>query len=180
MIDLTPIDIRSKQGDFPRALRGYQPEQVDDFLALAADRLEEVTLELMRMQERLEHQANELKGHREREHALTSALVSAQELREEVLRQAAREADLIRKEGRLEVDQLRAAALQGVEEEQQIARQLRARREQMVRSFRSFLERELAELTVMEQSAGHVEPSWSVPEPPRPLDWTMAADEGES
>ncbi len=32
MIDLTPLDVRKKRGDFRRGLRGYDPEEVDHFL----------------------------------------------------------------------------------------------------------------------------------------------------
>ena len=40
MIDLTPLEVRKKKGDFRRGLRGYDPPQVDDFLDIVADRLE--------------------------------------------------------------------------------------------------------------------------------------------
>ncbi len=42
MIDLTPLDVRKKKGDFRRVVRGYDPELVDDFLDMVAERLEEV------------------------------------------------------------------------------------------------------------------------------------------
>ena len=41
MIDLTPLDVRNKRGDFKKKLGGgYDPAEVDVFLELAADRLE--------------------------------------------------------------------------------------------------------------------------------------------
>jgi DivIVA domain-containing protein len=40
MIDLTPLEVRQKKGDFRRAVRGYDPELVNDFLDLVADRRE--------------------------------------------------------------------------------------------------------------------------------------------
>ncbi|MFH1765104.1 MAG: DivIVA domain-containing protein, partial [Gemmatimonadota bacterium] len=36
MIDLTPLDVRKKRGDFRRILRGYDPEEVDTFMDLVA------------------------------------------------------------------------------------------------------------------------------------------------
>ena len=42
MIDLTPLDVRKKKGDFRRAVRGYDTELVDDFLDMVAERLEEL------------------------------------------------------------------------------------------------------------------------------------------
>ena len=38
MIDLTPLDVRKKKADFRRGLRGYDIEEVDAFLDLAAER----------------------------------------------------------------------------------------------------------------------------------------------
>ena len=34
MIDLTPLDVRNKRGDFKKLLRGYDPQEVDVFLEL--------------------------------------------------------------------------------------------------------------------------------------------------
>ncbi len=40
MIDLTPLDVRKKRGDFGKGLRGYDPQEVDAFLELVAERME--------------------------------------------------------------------------------------------------------------------------------------------
>ena len=42
MIDLTPLDVRKKRGDFRRGMRGYDTQEVDAFLEVVADRLEEL------------------------------------------------------------------------------------------------------------------------------------------
>lgn len=154
MIDLTPIDIRKKKGDFPRAVRGYRVEDVDLFLDLAADRLEEVVNALMRLEERTRQLEEQVRLFREREQALTDALVSAQEMRDEVRRQASKEADLLRREAEAEAERIRAAALRTIEKEEDVLRRLRARRAQFLHTYRTFLERELAELSVMAESVG--------------------------
>lgn len=154
MIDLTPIDVRKKKGDFPRSLRGYDPADVDLFLDLAADRLEEVVNEALRLEERVRYLDGQLRHYREREQALTEALVSAQELREDARRQAAKEAELIRREAETEAERIRSAAARALEQEEDVLRRLRARRAQLLQTFRSFLERELRELEVMERTGG--------------------------
>ena len=96
MIDLTPLDVRKKKGDFRRALRGYEPALVDDFLDIVADRLEELVREHASLTERvsrLEHQVSE---YRDRERALTDALVTAQAMREEITERTTREAAAVR------------------------------------------------------------------------------------
>ena len=49
MIDLTPLDVRKKKGDFRKGLRGYEMEEVDGFLARVrelAERHPDTTLEV--------------------------------------------------------------------------------------------------------------------------------------
>ena len=36
MIDLTPLEVRKKKGDFRRSMRGYEQQAVDDFIDLVA------------------------------------------------------------------------------------------------------------------------------------------------
>ena len=161
MIDLTPIDIRKKKGDFSRSFRGYSTTDVDLFLDLVADRLEEVINESRRLEERVAQLEAQMQEYRQREAALTEAVVTAQELREGVKRQAAKEAELLRREAEVEAERIRAAALRAREQEEEMLRRLRARRMQLLRTFRTFLERELAELAVAAQEleAGETEPA---------------------
>lgn len=176
MIDLTPLEVRKKKGDFRRAIRGYDPELVDDFLDLVADRLEQLVRENMTLQERVVRQDEQVRDYRDRERALTEALVSAQEMREEVRRQAVQEAELakrtavqqaeqLRASAEAEVRQLRSTAQQQASEElaslrqerqreEQVVRELRARREEFLGSYRALLEQELEELGVIARAAG--------------------------
>jgi len=148
MIDLTPLDVRKKKGDFRRVVRGYDPGQVDDFLDLIAERLEELVRRNMELTERSTQLERHVAENREREKALTEALVTAQEFREDLQRQAAREAELLRREAEAEAERIRNAAVQEREGYAAELRRLRARREQFLRSYRAFLERELAEIAV--------------------------------
>lgn len=176
MIDLTPLEVRKKKGDFRRAMRGYDTELVDDFLDLVADRLEQLVRENLTLQERVSRQDEQVKDYRDRERALTEALVSAQEMREEVRRQALQEAELakrtavqqaeqLRASAEAEVRQLRSTAQQQASEElaslreerqreEQVVRELRARREEFLGSYRALLEQELEELGVIARAAG--------------------------
>ncbi len=152
MIDLTPLEVRKKKGDFKRSMRGYDAELVDDFLDLVADRLEELVRENLGHIERLARLEQQVKDFREREKALTDALVTAQEYREESHRQAARDADLLRREAEAAAEDILARAHTAREKEEEALRRVRARRGHLIQSFRVFLERELAELSVQEDS----------------------------
>jgi DivIVA domain-containing protein len=94
MIDLTPLEVRKKKGDFRRALRGYESALVDDFLDLVADRIEQLLRDNAALTERLTGLDRRNAEYRDRERALTDALVTAQEMREEIRAQTEREAEL--------------------------------------------------------------------------------------
>ncbi len=162
MIEITPLDIRKKRGDFGRTLRGYDPEEVDTFLELVAERLEEVVKELSSLREEaagLRDRVSEVEG---RERAVQEALVMAQELREEIRSHAHREADLIRREAEEEVERIRARTGTLLEERREALSEADRNRAKALRDFRAFLERELEAVKVEESRPL---PAWDDPAP---------------
>lgn len=161
MIDLTPLDVRKKRGDFRRVLRGYDPEEVDTFMELVAERFEELVranLSLTERTERLERQVGAMEG---RERAVQDALVSAQKLREEVSDQSRRDADVLREHASRTIALMRAEAESEiarrlteaeelVRERQRALEDLERSRLKFLRSFRGLLERELDAVEVEE------------------------------
>jgi cell division initiation protein len=150
MIDLTPLDVRKKRGDFRKLMRGYDPSEVDTFLDLVAERLEELVKENLTLRERsdrLQEQVTQLSG---RENAVQDALVTAQELRSEIRAQAQREADLLRREAEAEGRRLLAEADQEAEARRSSLVSLERRRQRFLGAFRQLLERELDTLAVEE------------------------------
>ena len=95
MIDLTPLDVRNKRGDFKKLMRGYDPQAVDVFLEIAAERLEELVRENIVLRERAESLERQVGAQTGREQAVQEALVTAQEIRADVLAQAQRDADSV-------------------------------------------------------------------------------------
>lgn len=171
MIDLTPLDVRKKKGDFRRAVRGYDAELVDDFLDMVAERLEELVKQNVALTERTEHLQDQVASFREREKALNEALVTAQQLRSEAQAQADREADLVRREAQGQAERI---IEEGQRSYRELARQiesLQARKGQFIRAFRTLLERYLSDLEVDEargsEAASNTRPS---PPPVEPLD----------
>jgi DivIVA domain-containing protein len=114
MIDLTPLEVRKKKSDFRRVMRGYDPASVDDFLDLVADRLDELVRENAALSERTTRQEQQVTEFRERERALTEALVTAQEMREEIRRQTTREAEESKQATEQETAQLRERTVEEV------------------------------------------------------------------
>lgn len=151
MIDLTPLDVRKKKGDFSRALRGYDPAVVDGFLDLVAERMEELVRENLALRERSGALADTVAGFREREQAMNEALVSAQQLREELRSQASRDSELLLREARGEAEQIRAAAQREAAEAAEARRRVEGQRLRFLRSFRAFVERQLGEIEMEEE-----------------------------
>jgi DivIVA domain-containing protein len=162
MIDLTPLDVRKKAGDFKKAMRGYDPQEVDVFLELVAERLEMLVRENIALKERaeaLQHQVTSWSG---REKAVQEALVTAQELRTEMKTQAQRQAEFVLTEAQAEARrvlgeadaEVRARyrdAERKLEQARDALEEMERRRLRFLKSFRQLLEREM---DVVEVEAG--------------------------
>lgn len=150
MIDLSPLDVRKKKDDFARSLRGYDADQVDSFLDVVADRLEQLVRDERGLRERVGTLEEELERFREREKALNDALLAAQELREEARTQAEREAELRIKEAESRAEKIVDSAREEAREAQRRLDDLKRRRDAFLRSFRGTLERFLDEIDAEE------------------------------
>ncbi|GMR13716.1 MAG: hypothetical protein BMS9Abin29_1930 [Gemmatimonadota bacterium] len=150
MIDLTPLDVRNKRGDFAKTLRGYDAEEVDSFLELVSERMEELVKEILQLSERAERLTEQVSTQTDREKAVQEALVTAQALREDVKQQALREAEFTRREAKSAADQMVAEANRVMDERKQSIRGLERHRLRFLKSFRTLLERELDTVEVEE------------------------------
>ena len=150
MIDLTPLDVRKKRGDFKKSMRGYEPQEVDIFIDLVAERMEELVKETIWLRERAERLQAQVDAQSSRERAVQDALVTAQELREEMREQSRREAEVARREAEVEVRKVLAEADRRVEERRAALEELERKRARFLRAFRVLLERELDVVMVEE------------------------------
>ena len=149
---LTPLDVR--RYDFGRVtLRGYDPARVEQFREQVADELERLTRNAVDLESKARGFHEQLRAFRERDKALNDALVSAQQLRNEIRESAEREAALI-------VREARAAGEADAEAARAEVRKLQGRLEELDRSRRAHLaqlrqmaERQLAEVTAAEQES---------------------------
>jgi DivIVA domain-containing protein len=149
---LTPLDVR--RYEFGKALRGYDPERVDQFREQVAEELER----LSRVNQDLDAKARgfheQLRAFRERDKAINEALVSAQQLRGDIRDQADKEAQLILREARAEADRMIEDARAEIRRMgDELAVLDRARRAYLAQ-MRVLVERQLSELMAAEQSPG--------------------------
>jgi DivIVA domain-containing protein len=150
MIDLTPLDVRKKRGDFRKVVRGYDPAAVDDFLETVAGRMEELVREQNAMAARVDSMTDAIAAYRDRERAMNEALVSAQQLREDVREQAAREADLVLREARAEAERIVGEARRQATAAAEALRRMQGQRVRFLRLFRTLVERQLQEIEAEE------------------------------
>lgn len=161
MIDLTPLDVRNKRGDFKKLLRGYDTQEVDTFLELVAERLEMLVRENIQLRERSESLQLQVASQSGREKAVQEALVTAQELRSEMRSHSERQADLILSEAQAEARRQLAEAEAEIrtrfrdverrmEQAQDALAEMERRRGRFLKSFRQLLEREMDVVEVEE------------------------------
>lgn len=115
---------------FDKSLRGYNLDQVDDFLDRVAEQLaanEKKFAELEQSNEELRAKllefARKLESYRNDEDALKSALLNAQRMGENVIREARQKADAIEREARIRSEDIvRVGAEKIKEQEIELAR----------------------------------------------------------
>jgi len=138
---ITPLDIQNKE--FERTFRGYDIEDVDEFLDRIAKDLEQLIRENNDYKEQIELLQEKNKTYHKMEETMHNAIVVAQETAEEVKQNAKREADLIKKDAEREAKQileearLRAGRVLGEHEE------LLKRARVFKMRFKAFLETQL-------------------------------------
>lgn len=95
---LTPLDIQNKE--FRRSFRGYNEEEVDEFLDQLAQDYEWLYLENQRLKEKLEDIKAGVARYQEMEQTIKDTLVMAQKNAEELRENTKREAEILLNEAR--------------------------------------------------------------------------------
>ncbi len=107
---ITPMDI--EQQEFAKSFRGYNEEEVDDFLDKIVKDYEELINENVRLNEEIERMQEKLKEFSEIEETLRSALLNAQKSAEEMKGRVESEAKIIIEKAELEAKSLKQQVFQ--------------------------------------------------------------------
>jgi cell division initiation protein len=97
---LTPLDIHNKE--FSKGFRGYDEDEVDEFLDRVVKDYEDLIKENMALKQKIEELTGKLEHYTKIEETLHSAIIVAQQTAQEVKENALGEAELIRKEAEQE------------------------------------------------------------------------------
>lgn len=139
---LTPLDIHHKE--FRNSLRGYSPEEVDDFLDEVADEFERLFKENIDLSEKLEAASDRVRAYSDMERTLQNTMVAAQTSAEDIRARAETEASRLVADAESKAQEMVSAALG--EKQRSIGEhaRLRAAEQEFRTGFREMLEGYLA------------------------------------
>ncbi len=123
---LTPLDIENKR--FTKTIKGYNVEEVDDFLDQLTLEYEKLYKENNEFKEKLEQSKRDLEHYRNVEHTLQNTLVMAQTTAEDIKSTAQKQADQIIRDAQSEAKR----AVEGITKEEF---EIRRRTEELKRQF---------------------------------------------
>lgn len=138
---VTPLDIRQQQ--FSRHFRGLDPAEVDTFLELVAGELEEVIKENARLREALAKKDQDMQRMRGGEDDLKKALMAIQQIKEDWIGRAEKQAELVLTEAELKAKQILMDAERKLGSIQDDVQGLKRQRRQLVFQIRGLLEQHL-------------------------------------
>ncbi len=101
---ITPLDIQQKQ--FSTKFRGFDMEEVDSFLELIREEMEELLRENANLREEARRFERQLKEYKTIETTLKDTLVNTQQMVEEYKTTAQKDAELIKKEAELKAEEI--------------------------------------------------------------------------
>ncbi len=138
---ITPIDIHNKE--FKRSFRGYNEDEIDDFLDRIGNDYEKLYRENRQFQETIDHLEKELARFQRLENTLHETLVVAQKTAEEVKLNAQREKENITAAAQLEAEKMINEASVRVNEMNMAYQQLEQRKQTFSTKLRTMLLTEL-------------------------------------
>jgi cell division initiation protein len=145
MARLTPLEIQKHE--FTRKWKGYDPVEVENFLALVADEMEELARANSDFETRVRILQEENSEHRERERILKETLLAAQRASEDIRASAQKQAELIVQEAQDSSERLTHNALQRSAEIEKAIHELKIQRanfrlqlQKMLELFQTVLE----------------------------------------
>jgi cell division initiation protein len=101
---ITPLDIQQKQ--FPVKFRGFDEEEVDSFLELVREEMEELLRDNASLREEAKKLEKHVKEYKNMESTLRETLVATQQMVEEYKNNAQKSAELITRDAELKAEQI--------------------------------------------------------------------------
>ncbi|HEY5548869.1 MAG TPA: DivIVA domain-containing protein [Coriobacteriia bacterium] len=142
---LTPLDIHHKE--FRNSLRGYSPEEVDDFLDEVAEEFERLFKENIDLSEKLEEASARVRAYADMERTLQNTMVAAQTSADDIRSRADAEAARLVADAESKSQEIVSAALGEKQRSLGEHARLKASEEEFRARFRTMLEDYLATIS---------------------------------
>ncbi len=157
---LTPIQIRKQE--FSKKVRGFDPEEVDAFLATAAADFEELLRENMELRAQKSAIMEELQNYKKLEDSLRSLVDQAERTAAESSESLKKTADIVKREAQMTADQILKEARQEMERAKVRLAEVKNLRETIVKTIRTILTAQLDMLGSLENELLKQEPPTEV------------------
>jgi cell division initiation protein len=171
---VTPLEIRQQQ--FPLRFRGLDPTEVDKFLELVASDMEDLIRENARLRDGLSRKDQDLQRMQQGEDELKKALTALQQIREDWIGRAEKQAEQVLRESELKANQLRSEAERRLELLQHDLQELKRQKHQLISEVRHLLEEHFRVLETMTEENGEADelqrPLLETSESPRDMSGT--------
>ena len=135
---ITPLDIRKTT--FPQKLRGYEPQEVESFLALVAEELAARLSDLARLEHENQEYRRRLDEANRRQQELQETMLHAQKLSREITDNAKREANVLIREAEIAADAMVNQAIEQAQRLETKVRDLRTQRRELQLRLRNELD----------------------------------------
>lgn len=139
---IRPVDIRRKE--FKSGLRGYDANQVDDFLDEVADEFERAYSESQRLSEEVANLRERLEQFEQLEDSIREAIVHAEQVSRDLRQNATKEAELVVREAQERAHRILADSSGRVDRVQESYEVLRQAKQEFANDFRHLLKSYLA------------------------------------
>jgi cell division initiation protein len=141
---ITPLEIENKE--FAKSLRGYNQEEVDEFLDRIILDLQQILDENARLKEEIHELKSDVEQHKKSEVTMVSTLESAKKLMNDISESAEKRAEIIIRNAEMDADVLRRDAAESVSRMTEEGEKLKEKVTGFRARYRQLLEDELNRL----------------------------------
>jgi cell division initiation protein len=152
---LTAREIQEQE--FPRKVRGFDPEEVRLYLRSVSEEVERLNLENGDLREQLGDLRRQLEDLRGRETILQQTLVTAERVSEDLRNKAREESELIVKQGRFQAERMMKEAQDRLAQLEADISRSRVEREGFEHRLRSVIEQHLTLLDMRREARGELD-----------------------
>ncbi len=153
---ISPVEI--KKHEFSRAVRGYDPIEVRNFLETIAAEIERMGESLRNQTSEIEVIRAELSAFQRMEHNMREAMVNVQETLKDAREGARKESDLMRREAEVIAERIISDARKKGEDVRRELETLGHRRDSLARKLRALLRSELELIEMLEDDEPKAQP----------------------